>query len=161
MPRVVPGVTLRMIGEGPLLKPARELAVELGIAKAIAFEGAQPNSRVREAMGCAGVFVQHSVTASDGNEEGWPVSVGEAMASGLPVVATRHPGIVDQVVESKTGYLIDEHDWEEMGNRMIELAEDPALRTRMGLDARHCIEKHGSLGASIGRLEAVLEGMVR
>ena len=79
-----------MIGEGPLLKPCAALIRELEFVKKIRLLGAQSSEYVAEAMCEASLFVQHSVTGADGNTEGMPVAILEAMASALPVVATRH-----------------------------------------------------------------------
>jgi len=137
----VPGCELRMIGDGELLEQSRSLATELGVADRVVFLGAQPTEVVRREMAAASVFVQHSVTAASGDMEGWPVAVGEACASGLPVVATWHAGIVDQVVEGVSGFLVEENDWETMGERMIELAISPERRAAQSTAARRHIEQ--------------------
>jgi len=83
-------------------------------------------------MARADALVQHSRVAPDGDMEGWPVVIGEAMAASLPVVATRHAGIMDQVVEGHNGYLCNEGDWQQMGVDMARLAGDRALQEKMG-----------------------------
>ena len=83
-------------------------------------------------MNGADVFVQHSITDSHtGDQEGLPVAVLEAMASGLPVVATRHAGIPEAVVEGETGYLVEEGDIGAMAGHIARLAEDHTLRSKM------------------------------
>jgi len=136
------GVTLTMVGGGPLESRARALAKELGVSQSIEFLGAQPNTRVRELLRQAGVFLQHSVTAPDGDEEGRPAAISEAGASGLSVVSTRHAGIPQQVKHGETGFLVAEGDWPAMAEYMIQLAQDPALRERMGAAARKRMERN-------------------
>lgn len=152
---------LAMLGDGPLLEPARALVREWGFAEIVELPGAVSNDEVRRRMSAASGFVQHSVVSSDGDEEGWPVAVGEAMACGLPVVATRHPGIVDQVAEGETGFLVDEGDYRAMGARMATLVTDPALRVRMGAAARSRIERLGDARHQIARLQDFLESVAR
>ena len=79
------------------------------------------------------------------------------MACGLPVISTRHPGIVNQVAEDQTGFLVDEGDWRAMAKFMAELAEHPDRRRSMGLAGRRRIEQVGDLANNLRRLREVLE----
>jgi glycosyltransferase involved in cell wall biosynthesis len=151
-----PGARLTMIGEGPLLPTCRQLATALGIAHAIDFRGARSQRVVAEHMRQARVFVQHSVTASDGDSEGTPNSILEAQVSGLPVVATRHTGIVDCVLEGQTGFLVEEEDVESMADRMITLAKDPHQAAALGRAARSIGLERFRLDQSLARLAEVL-----
>jgi glycosyltransferase involved in cell wall biosynthesis len=108
----------------------------------------------------ARVFVQHSVVAADGNREGTPVAIIEAGASGLPVVATRHAGIPDVVVEGSTGFLVDERDVEGMARHMIRLAQDAELAGRLGRAARERVQVHFSTETSIRRLWTIITSCI-
>ncbi len=151
---------LHIIGDGPLLDDCRRMADELGLKQQVRFMGAQSNEIVKREMITAGAFVQHSITSSDGDEEGWPVVIGEAMSCGLPVISTRHPGIIDQVTDGKTGFLVEENDWNKMADKMIIIAENPQLRQRMGIAGRHRIERTGNLKNSILLLKDVLRNSI-
>jgi len=94
---------------------------------------------------------------SDGNAEGTPVSILEAGASGLAVVATRHMGIADVVNDGDTGFLVDEGDVNAMGEHLITLCDDAALAGAMGGRARAHICAEFSMERSIGRLWTALE----
>jgi colanic acid/amylovoran biosynthesis glycosyltransferase len=152
----VPGVRLTWVGDGPLLREAQQLADELGVGRRVDFAGNQPSEQVMRAMGRAGVFVQHSMTDGCGDKEGWPVSIAEAMATGLPVVATRHADIVKQVQSGQSGYLVEEGDWMTMSDHMIKLAREPALRVQMGQKSREVAENHFRQRQLVERLEGVL-----
>jgi glycosyltransferase involved in cell wall biosynthesis len=152
-----PDAQLRMIGNGPLFDVCRDLALGLGIGPAVTFLDSQPPDVIREEMRRARAFVQHSVVAPSGDTEGTPVAVLEAGASGLPVVATRHAGIPDVVIDGETGLLVDEHDVEGMADAMVRLIEDPALAARMGNAARDHVTAHFSMERSIDRLWRVIE----
>jgi glycosyltransferase involved in cell wall biosynthesis len=147
---------LTMAGNGPLLEQCRDLARDLGVGDAIEFTGSLPHAEVAALMARGRAFVQHSVTAPDGDAEGTPVAILEAGAVGLPVVATRHAGIPDVVVEGENGLLVDEGDVEAMAAHMLSLARDPALAGRLGRAARERVSTRFSMERSIGRLHEIL-----
>jgi glycosyltransferase involved in cell wall biosynthesis len=159
--RVYPEARLRMIGEGALLDTCRQLTRELGIAEAVTFLEGQAHSVVEQELSRARCFVQHSVVAASGDSEGTPVAILEAGATGLPVVATRHGGIPDVVVDGQTGFLVDEHDVEGMAERMLCLAKDPALAKRMGEYAREHVAGNFSMDQSLARLWDVIDSGIR
>jgi glycosyltransferase involved in cell wall biosynthesis len=156
----LPEARLRMLGEGPLLEECRALASDLGVGGAVEFLGPQPHERVQEEMRGARCFVQHSVEAPNGDCEGTPVGVLEAGASGLPVVATRHAGIPDAVVEGETGLLVEEHDVAGMAAHMKTLARDPTLAATLGRNARRHIAENFSMERSDQRLWSIIESAV-
>lgn len=152
---------LRMVGDGPLLEECRELATRLGVAGAVEFLGGRAHAEVRAEMRAARCFVQHSVEAANGDCEGTPVGILEAAASGLPVVATRHAGIPDVVVEGETGLLVEERDASGMAAHMLKLARDAELAGRMGRAARlHAVENF-SMERSTGKLWSIIESCIR
>ena len=117
---------LWMIGEGPLLPLAQRYVEQHRLQRQVRFEGAGSQAIVAERMREVRAFVQHSQVAPDGDSEGSPVAVMEAQLSGLPVVATRHAGIPEVVVDGSTGLLVDEGDVAGMAEAMLLLLRDPA-----------------------------------
>ena len=85
----------------------------------------------------------------------------KAGAAGLPVVATRHGGIADVVVDGETGFLVDEGDIDGMADRMLELAQDPELAAYMGRRARERICAEFSIEKSIGRLWEIIKSAIQ
>ena len=158
--RAYPLARLRMLGDGPLFNQCRELAAKLEIEAAVTFLGAQPHAVVREEMLKARCFVQHSVEASNGDCEGTPVGILEAGASSLPVVATRHAGIPDVVVEGQTGFLVDERDTSAMAAQMLRLVQDSELAARLGRAARLHVERNFSQEQSLSRLWTIIEAAI-
>ena len=106
----IPEARLTFIGDGSLLEETRRLAADLGVSDRVAFAGMRPHAEVRDALSTAGVFLQHSVHASDGDVEGLPTSIQEALACGCLVVSTRHAGIPEAVDHGVNGWLSEEHD---------------------------------------------------
>lgn len=158
--RAEPSARLRMIGDGPLLEECRARAARLALEEAVTFLGVRPHEAVRDEMRAARCFVQHSVEAPNGDCEGTPVGVLEAGASGLPVVATRHAGIPDVVLEGETGLLVEERDVSAMAERMLRLARDPELAARMGRAARRRVAENFSSRERVGRLWSIIESCV-
>jgi glycosyltransferase involved in cell wall biosynthesis len=154
----VPEARLIMIGDGPLLGPSQRLARALALDEAVAFRGAEPPSAVAAALAGCRAFVQHSVTALDGDAEGTPLSVIEASATGLPVVATLHAGIQDVVVDGVTGYLVAEGDVDAMAGHMIRLAREPELAAGLGRAGRARAGELFSIERRIGELWDVIRG---
>lgn len=155
-----PQVKLIMIGEGVLLESCKMLAKSLGIEENIEFTGSLPQSAVAEKMRQARAFVQHSVTASYGDSEGTPNSVIEASASGIPIIATRHAGIKDVVIEGETGFLVDEGDVDGMAEYMIQLAENSELAQKLGEAGRKRIEQYFSLEQSLNNLWTIIKDSI-
>ena len=152
----IPELRLTMIGEGPLLGTCRHLAQLYGVADAVEFTGARDHRFVQHRMAGARAFVQHSVRACDGDCEGTPVAILEAQASGLPVIATRHMGIRDVVLEGQTGLLVDEQDVQAMADAMVRVAREPAVAARWGQAGRRRVLTEFSETQTLGRLAQLI-----
>lgn len=156
-----PDAKLLMIGAGPLLSSCKDLAEALGISEAVTFTGAQQHDFILKAMAQASLFVQHSLIAQNGDSEGTPVAVMEASAAGLPVIATKHAGIVDVVIHGKTGYLVDEKDVKGMAEHITDLLYNPTLMLQMGNHGRERIRTHFSHEICLPRLNDILTWVVK
>jgi glycosyltransferase involved in cell wall biosynthesis len=130
---VFPAMQLDYVGDGPLFSAAHDFVQTMKLQAKITLHGARANGAVQNLMRDADMFLQHSITdPATGDEEGLPVAVLEAMANALPVVATRHAGIPEAVLEGATGYLVDEGDTASMADRIVALARDADRRRNMG-----------------------------
>ncbi len=147
-----PNIRLTMVGDGVLLPACKEIVRLLKIDARVDFPGVRPPREIAARMRLVRGMIQHSITASDGDSEGTPVSVMEAGASGLPVIATRHGGIVDAVIDGKTGILVAEGDVDGMAEAIVELAENPERSETYGKEARKHIRAHYSKDHVSGRL---------
>ncbi len=108
-----PDAQLTFIGDGPLLDSCKALADDMGVADQVTFTGALPHDEVRTHLLHTETFLQHSITAKDGNTEGLPTAIQEALAAGCITISTRHAGIPEAVIEGVNGFLVDE--WDEDG----------------------------------------------
>ncbi len=139
-----PEATLTMVGgKNGLYEECEKLVNELNIQKSVVFTGVLNSDEIANLMSASLAFVQHSITAPNGDMEGTPLGILEASACGLPVVSTLHGGIKEAVLHGKTGFLVEEKDENEMAKYMMELLENPSLAKQMGLDGRnHIVENH-------------------
>tara|TARA_R100000027_G_scaffold38198_1_gene28155 strand:+ start:4190 stop:5338 length:1149 start_codon:yes stop_codon:yes gene_type:complete len=116
-----PDVVLNYVGDGPLFKQVKQRVLELGIGQNVKLLGALQHEEVLEVIASSSVFVQHSVTASNGDQEGLPVAILEALKMNIPVVSTIHSGIPEVVFDGENGYLVREFDYVSMAE-YIQLA---------------------------------------
>jgi colanic acid/amylovoran biosynthesis glycosyltransferase len=99
-----------IVGEGPDEAALKAEAARLKLMDRVTFHGALPHDRTLALLNAASVFVLPSVTAANGDMEGIPVSIMEAMAQGLLVISTFHSGIPELVEPGKEGILVPERD---------------------------------------------------
>ena len=140
-----PEAKLVMVGgkTGPRYAECEIMVAELNIQNSVEFTGILNSEQVAQKMALALAFVQHSLTASNGDMEGTPLGILEASASALPVVSTLHGGIKEAIIHNETGYLVEEKDENAMAEYMIKLLENPERAKQMGINGRkHIAENH-------------------
>ena len=124
---------LYIIGKGPLEEELRAQAKEL--EDKIMFVGAKSHDELPEILASADLFVAPSIVAKDGDQEGLPVSIMEAMASGLPVVSGISGGTKDIVEDGRNGYIMDAHDIKSLSDAINTLVLDDEKRKEMSQEA--------------------------
>jgi glycosyltransferase involved in cell wall biosynthesis len=124
------------VGEGPDASKLRKLAAEAGIADRVVFHGAQSRHQLVQLLHQADVVVAPSVPTANGRREGIPVSLMEAAACGLPLVASRITGVPELVEDGVVGFLVEPRDSTELAAALERLAGDSPLRRRFGAEAR-------------------------
>jgi colanic acid/amylovoran biosynthesis glycosyltransferase len=139
-------------GDGPLRARLEALARERLPAGAVQFLGAQTQDAIVPLLQSAGIFLAPSVTGADGDIEGIPVAIMEAMALGLPVVSTRHSGIPELVSHGVSGLLLEEHDVAGLSAALSALGADPALRARLGAAGRAIVASEYDVATLTDRL---------
>ena len=144
---------LTIIGDGPMRQAMESLVRELNLGPAVRLLGGQPRDVVLSEMERAHLYIQPSVTTADGDEEGIPVALMEAMASGLPVVATWHAGIPEIVADGRSGYLVSERNSHALAERLRYLVEHPEKWDSFGRAGRAIVEERFNLRRQVARLE--------
>jgi colanic acid/amylovoran biosynthesis glycosyltransferase len=155
------GAEYRVFGDGPLRERLAALAVELGVADRVWFEGRRGQETVRDGLAGADVLVAASVTAADGDEEGIPNVLKEAMASGMPVVGTRHAGIPELIEDDVSGRLVPERDEAALAAALARLAAEPERWVAMGRAGRAKVEREYDIHRLNDRLAGMLETLIR
>lgn len=149
-------IRLDLVGDGPLRDDVAGYVKGEGLSEVVTLHGAVPNETVGSLLASAHVFVQHSVQAPDGDEEGLPVAILEAMAHGLPVVSTRHAGIPEAITHGHEGLLVTEHDVHGFAAHLVRLADDPDLVRALGSAARDRAERYFSWDTERQELRSLL-----
>ena len=143
-----PEAKLIIAGDGPLWNTCKNLIDFYGLNNNVELPGVISPERFRRYLKTSLAFVQHSITAYDGDTEGTPLAVLEASAAGLPVIATQHGGIADVIIEGETGVLVKEHDVKKMTETMIFFMENKSIVKKMGkkgrenITANYILERH-------------------
>ena len=140
----IPDAQLRMIGKdggGELFEACHILVKALNIGEKVNFLGIQTPEQVAHEMQKARVFIQHSLTTPlNGDKEGSPVAIMEAMTAELPVIATKHAGIAEMIEHNVTGVLVEEYNYHNMAHEMIRVCKDDALVQKLGENASEFIK---------------------
>ena len=151
--RKYPDAKLTIAGEGPLLGHVQNLARELDIDSRVSFTGFISQEQLREIYYASHIFVHPSQTGRDGNQEGIPNSMLEAMASGLAVFATEHGGIPEAIENGVSGVLVPERDHEKLGAALLDAAKNPGFLSRIARNGAESVRKNFDLRAQADRLE--------
>jgi len=153
-------ISLEMIGDGPLYEKCRTFVKEQSLGGQVKLHGALPHDKVREKMQRAEIFLQHSVIARDGNSEGLPTAIQEAMACGLAILSTRHAGISEAVIEGENGFLVNEWDIRGMQISLEDMIRDRSSLARMMQASRRIAEKKFDNSKLLRKTEDVLVDLV-
>ncbi len=145
-------VACRLVGDGRDRAALEELAASLGLADRVRFLGALERREVLAAVAAADVLVAPSVPTADGRRVGIPVALMEAMASGVPVVASRLSGSPELVRDGETGLLVEPRDAAGLAAAIGRLHAEPDLRARLARAGRRIVEDEFDLEKSGARL---------
>jgi glycosyltransferase involved in cell wall biosynthesis len=146
----------RIIGEGPERPTLERLIGDYGLEQCVELVGAQALDAVYAEMRQAKVFVLLSEIGRSGYRDGFPTAILEAMAAGLPVLATSLSGIPEMVLDGVTGLLVRERDVEAASRALECLLESDELCRAMGRAGQARVRELFDLDRSADRLAALL-----
>ena len=137
-----PNLEYNIIGDGNLREELQQLVTELGIADKVKLLGWRQQAEIIAILDRAHIFVAPCVTAKDGNQDAPVNTLKEAMAMGLPVIATYHGGIPELVQDGVSGCLVAERDSNAIATKLQYLLQNPQLWQTMGQNGRNFVEQH-------------------
>ena len=150
-------VQYRIIGDGPLLAPLKQLVSEMHLYEHVSFLGAMTSDEVFHELSNAHLFLAPSVTDSSGDMEGIPTVLMEAMATGLPVISTLHSGIPELVEDGVSGRLVGERDEQALAQAMQELVDNVEQWPAMGSAGREKVLREFNIKKLNERLDHFFE----
>jgi len=152
---------LTIVGDGPMRNQLRQMVCNFSWQKEVIFKGHIPyqGDRLVKEYHNADIFVLPSITSVQGEKEGIPGTVVEAMAAGLPIVSTYHAGIPSVIENYKEGILVKERDIKGLVHALQELIENRNLREKLGRAAAKRAIKEFDARARIKNLERIYESL--
>ena len=139
-------------GNGPLMSNLEALTSELGLSNQVKFLGWQSQAQIVDLMRESDIMITPSVTARDGDKEGIPMVLMEAMASGLPVISTYHSGIPELIEDGVSGLLVPERDVEGLAAALRRGLTQPETLAAYVVAGRHKVEQQFDLARLHSRL---------
>lgn len=146
-----------IIGEGPMRPELEALITDLDLHDTLILRGALLHSEVVARYAQATLFALACVLAEDGDRDGVPNVLLEAMAMQVPVVSTRLSGIPEVIEDGLTGLLVPSRDEEALANALAKLLDDPDLRERLSQDGRKRVEERFDVRENVSRLIELFE----
>ncbi len=153
-------IDCRIIGAGPLEADLRAHAAWLGLDTSVCFLGPRPQAEIVREIHEASVCAAPCVLGADGNRDGLPTVLLEAMALGTPCVATPVTGIPEVIHDEITGLLVPEHDPDALAHAIGRLLDDEKLRCRLASAARDLIEREFDIDRNSARLHELFRRSV-
>lgn len=150
--KTIPDSKLLVIGTGPLGESLRSQALEKGIGDHVIFLGQRRD--VPNLLGCLDLYVQPSLW------EGMPNAVMEAMAAGLPVIATAVDGTRELIDHGKTGWLVEAGNAQALADQILSLMSDRASASRVGSAAAHLMETEFAIEKMVSRFDRLYRELV-
>lgn len=149
-----------IIGNGDQDEMMRDFIAREGMEDCVSMPGFKPQEEIRRALSEADIFLLPSKTAADGDMEGIPVALMEAMAVGLPVVSTFHSGIPELIDNNESGWLVEEDDPEALAETLLKLSQGEVDVAPVVAAARHKVETEFNQHIAYGELAQILERLV-
>ena len=150
--------TCDIYGDGPLADQLQRLRDRLGLAGVVAFRGERDQDQIAEALAGADLFALTPCITDDGDRDGIPNVLVEAMACSLPVVTTAAGGVLDLVRDGETGLVAPPHDVAAIARNLTTLLTDPRRRRQLGAAGRAVVEEAFDISVSARRLAALYTG---
>lgn len=153
--------TCRIIGDGQLAPELRQRISELGLGGRVELMGPWPQSVIRKEVQASAVFAAPCVIGSDGNRDGLPTTLLEAMALGTPCISTNVTGIPEVLRHEETGLMVAQHDPAALARALGRLLGNPDVRVRLAVQARRLVEDRFDAVRNTARLRDIFRSAAR
>ena len=150
--RVNPNIEYTIVGDGSLKGRLQSLVKELDLIDTVRMVGSKSQNEVIEILEKSHILVAPSVTSKNGDQEGIPVGLMEAMAMGLPIVSTLHSGIPELIENGVSGFLVPGRNIDRLFAKLKYLVEHPEIWPDMGRHGRKHVEEHYDINKLNDRL---------
>ena len=158
--QIYPQIEYKIVGDGPLKSVLESLINKLGVKGKIRLLGWKRQEEIVKLLRNTNILLAPSVTAKDGDQEGTPTVLIEALARGLPVLSTHHSGIPEVVEDGKSGFLAPERDVDILTEKLIYLIEHPEIWQDMGRAGRAYVEKYYDIYKLNNRLVEIYQRLL-
>ncbi|MGV2831203.1 glycosyltransferase [Myxosarcina sp. GI1(2024)] len=152
-------IEYNIVGDGELKPKLQELITELNIGDRIKLLGWKQKTEVIDLLNNSDLLLAPSVTARNGDREGIPVALMEAMAMGLPVISTLHSGIPELVEHGVSGFLVPERDSDAIAEKLEYFLEHPEVWTEMGKAGREIVTQNYNIDKLNNRLVEIYQDL--
>ncbi len=145
-------IEYNIVGDGPAKNTLEGLIEELNVGNNVKLLGWRHQEEIIELMKHTDVFIAPSVVGGDGDEEGIPIVLMEALAQGMPVLSTQHSGIPELVQDGESGFLVPERNVEALADKLEFLIKHPEIWSEMGRKGRKHVERYFDIDKLNNRL---------
>ena len=159
--KIHPNLEYWIVGDGELNKSLNKLIRELKVERIVKLCGWKEQQEVAEILSRANIMLAPSVTSENGDKEGIPIVLMEAMAVGLPVVSTFHSGIPELIEDGVSGFLVAEKDVELLVQKLDYLIRHPQACLDVSRAARRKIENSHDLNLINDKLVNIYQGLLK
>jgi len=155
-----PNLEYKIAGDGPLKIQLEDLIKELNIQDNVKILGWKNQEEIVELLKDTDILIAPSITGTDGEQEGIPVALMEALAQGLPVLSTQHSGIPELIQDGESGFLVREGDVDALAERLEFFLVHPEIWSKMGRAGREHVEKYYDIDTLNDRLVGLYQELL-
>lgn len=147
----------QIVGVGELAGSLTAQIERLGLSEKVSLVGARPQNEVFELMQQATVFAAPYIIGKDGNRDGLPTVLLEAMALGTPCVGTDVTGIPELIRHQETGLIVSQNNAEALAQALQKMLQNPALRVKFATEARNLMESEFDINTNAAALSKLFQ----